>query len=110
MPAEKYRIGEIGTPWGDSEKAQWLNQTTVKRSYIEEVVNKLNTLDADHFEVRQYGALSADPARFPLMAVVSKNWDAAKPSVLVTGGGEAFVGRTHTHHASAPWSHFHAFT
>ncbi len=37
MPAEKYRIGEIGVPWGDKEKAEWLNQTTVKRSYLDEV-------------------------------------------------------------------------
>ena len=35
----------------------------------------------------QYGALKyVDEERFPLFAVKSKHWDAAKPSVLVTGG------------------------
>lgn len=37
QPAEKYRIGEIGFPWGDAEKAQWLAQTTCHRSYLDEV-------------------------------------------------------------------------
>mmetsp|Transcript_28250 Transcript_28250/g.53471 ORF Transcript_28250/g.53471 Transcript_28250/m.53471 type:complete len:339 (+) Transcript_28250:48-1064(+) len=86
MPAEKYRIGEIGFPWGEAEKAQWLAQTTTKRSYLQEVVAKLEGLDAQKLEVRQYGALQHDPARFPLFAAFSKNWDESKPCVLVTGG------------------------
>ena len=83
QPAEKYRIGTIGDPWEQKEKDEWLAQTTVYRSYMEEVVEKLNGVDRDVFEVRKYGSIGP---QFPLMAAVSKNWDASKPSVLVTGG------------------------
>lgn len=34
----------------------------------------------------QYGALSVDAARYPLVAVTSHDWDPNLPSVLVTGG------------------------
>eukprot|EP00618_Florenciella_parvula_P024773 CAMPEP_0119502470 /NCGR_PEP_ID=MMETSP1344-20130328/23928_1 /TAXON_ID=236787 /ORGANISM="Florenciella parvula, Strain CCMP2471" /LENGTH=392 /DNA_ID=CAMNT_0007538683 /DNA_START=5 /DNA_END=1184 /DNA_ORIENTATION=+ len=81
-----YRIGEIGMPWGDEEKATWLEQTSKKRSYIDEVVRKLDAVDKDLFEIRRYGELSKNPELYPLMAAISKDWDAAKPSVLVTGG------------------------
>jgi len=82
-----YRIGEIGIAWGEAEKAAWLEQTTKKRSYIDEVVTKLNeVVNQDVFELRQYGALSINPEMYPLMAAISKEWDEAKPTVLVTGG------------------------
>ena len=84
--AEPYRIGEVGTPWGDAEKAEWLAQTTLQRSYSEEVLSKMDALDSEAFEVREYGALSIDAERYPLKAVLSRNWDDAKPCVLVTGG------------------------
>jgi len=86
QPADKYRIGEIGDPWGVAEKKEWLDQTTKKRSYLEEVVTKYVKIDMNVFEVRQYGALSTDPAAFPLLAAISKDWDSSKPCVLVTGG------------------------
>ncbi len=40
----------------------------------------------ERFDVEQYGALSYDEARFPLFCIKTRNWDAAKPVVLVTGG------------------------
>ena len=80
-----YRIGTPGVPWGDAERAAWLAQCTYKRSYNDEVVAKINAL-RDDFEVKQYGALSIDQARFPLFALLSKTWDPKKPCVLVTGG------------------------
>ena len=64
----------------------WLKQTTVHRSYRDEVVLKLEQLDKGQFDVQQYGALSQDQSRYPLFAVRSRNWDPAKPSVLITGG------------------------
>jgi len=85
-PADSYRIGKVGFPWGEEEKAEWLAQTKRHRSYIEEVVDKLEGVDNSIFETRQYGALESDPSKFPLMAVISKNWDVARPAVLVTGG------------------------
>ena len=80
-----YPIGTPGTPWGDEEKAQWLAQTTIKRSYQEEVVSKIKALDTD-FDLVQYGALSYDADKYPLFAIKTRNWDSSKPVVLITGG------------------------
>jgi len=38
------------------------------------------------FDVEQYGALSVDKERYPLFCLKTKNWDAKKMNVLVTGG------------------------
>jgi hypothetical protein len=82
---QKYPIGVAGQAWGAAEKAAWVAQTAVSRTYQAEVLDKLEPLKAD-FDVKQYGALSVDAARFPLFAVTTKDWSADKPSVLVTGG------------------------
>ncbi|NLS11723.1 M14 family metallocarboxypeptidase [Vibrio sp. SM6] len=80
-----YPIGTLGQPWGDAEHLAWRNQTTIKRQYQDEVVPKILALAAQ-FDVSQYGALSYDTARYPLYCIKSRNWDAAKPTVLITGG------------------------
>ncbi|WP_133037691.1 M14 family metallopeptidase [Shewanella fodinae] len=80
-----YPIGTPGIPWGDNEKQQWRKTQVIKRSYQQQVVEKIHAL-TDQFELLQYGALSYDPARYPLLAMKSKDWDAAKPCVLITGG------------------------
>lgn len=81
----RYPIGTAGVPWGVAERAAWLARQVVKRSYQDEVVQAVQSLSAD-FDVVKYGALSHDEARYPLFAVKTKDWDAAKPCVLVTGG------------------------
>ncbi len=73
-------------PWGDAEISEWFAQQTVQRSYDKDVVTCLKALPADKFTVEQYGALSFDPARYPLFCVKSSNWDDSKPSILITGG------------------------
>ena len=80
-----YPIGTPGQPWTAQERAAWAQATEVKRSYVDEVVAKLNKLK-NKFDVYQHGALSCDPQRYPLFAVKTKSWDAKKPSVLITGG------------------------
>ncbi|WP_186175320.1 M14 family metallopeptidase [Vibrio jasicida] len=80
-----YPIGTPGQPWGEAERKAWCKQRDVKRSYQEEVVTKIDAL-RERFDVEQYGALSYDEARFPLFCIKTRNWDAAKPVVLVTGG------------------------
>lgn len=49
-------------------------------------MTKLRGLDKNAFTAVQYGALSSDPSRFPLLAVVSNQWDDARKTILVTGG------------------------
>lgn len=86
-----YPIGKAGKAWGDDEKSLWLEEQKVKRSYQDEVLSKLDKLKQNvvfnqQLNVTMYGALPYDTDRYPLFALISKNWDEAKPSVLVTGG------------------------
>ncbi|MBU2878904.1 M14 family metallopeptidase [Aliiglaciecola lipolytica] len=85
MSYEEYAIGVPGQPWGDAEKAQWLNNQQVKREYKVEVLAKLEDLKGS-FEVLQYGALPYDQERYPLFAIKTKAWNDDKPSILITGG------------------------
>jgi hypothetical protein len=82
---QSYPIGAQGKKWGQAEKIQWLSKQTIKRSYQEEVIEKLVTLK-DEFDVEQYGTLSYDLERYPLYVVKTRHWDDKKPTVLVTGG------------------------
>lgn len=85
MTEQQYPIGTPGQPWGVEEKQHWLKQQSVKRSYFDDVVTQINRLH-DQFDVEQYGALEYPNNTFPLFLLKTRNWDAAKPNVLVTGG------------------------
>lgn len=86
MTIERFHpIGTPGQPWGAAEKAQWLAEREVRRSYRDEVRGKIEALAAD-FEVEQYGSLSIDPMRYPLFALRSRRVVEGAPWVLVTGG------------------------
>lgn len=85
MQQENYPIGTLGKPWGQNEKQQWKARQTIKRSYQQEVVSKIESL-RQRFNVEQYGVLPYDQQRYPLFVVTSKNWQQNKPVVLVTGG------------------------
>lgn len=80
-----YHIGTPGKTWGAAERAQWLSERKVARSYKELVRTRIEALE-DRFDVEAYGALSANPERYPLLCVRTRGWSAEKPSVLVTGG------------------------
>jgi hypothetical protein len=71
--------------WQQAEKDNWYKQQNIKRSYQDEVVRQIQELKSD-FEVFQYGALSENPERYPLFILRSKNFDAGKKTVLITGG------------------------
>ena len=89
-PAHFYPVGVAGKPWGDAERAQWLaNQTSIQRSYQEEVLDKLEELK-EQFDVEQFGALTLDPKRYPLFVVKTRNWDEGKPSLFITGGTHGY--------------------
>jgi len=71
--------------WGQTEKENWFKEQTIKRSYLNEVVTKINSLK-NILEVTQYGALTLDPASYPVFLVKTKNFDPAKKTVVITGG------------------------
>lgn len=80
-----YPIGTPGRPWGATEKAQWKDSCTIKRSYRDEVLDQLEGLSSA-LEVKSYGALSIDPDRYPLFAVQSVRAATGAPWALITGG------------------------
>ncbi|SIR15864.1 Succinylglutamate desuccinylase / Aspartoacylase family protein [Shewanella morhuae] len=85
-----YPIGTAGEKWGDAEKAAWLASTQIKRSYQDDVVTPLKAMQDELLAlglgIVQYGALSINAERYPLLAVKSLQFDSQKPTVLVTGG------------------------
>ncbi len=80
-----YAIGTQGQKWGDSEKSQWLALQTIKRSYADEVLAKIEALKPK-FTIEQYGALSINADKYPLFVVKSVNFVNDKPTILITGG------------------------
>lgn len=72
-------------PWGLEEKNLWRSQQTLKRSYKDEVLTRLEKLK-DRFDVISYGALSYDTDRYPVFLIKTKNFDPNKDTVLITGG------------------------
>ncbi len=84
-----YPIGISGTAWGADEKTEWLTRQHVKRSYSDEVISPLETRVPAQGELFQYGALdyaSLGSRTYPLFAVRSRDWNADRPVVLITGG------------------------
>ena len=77
--------GNNAAPWGEVEKLNWFKAQTIKRSYLSEVVTKIDQLKVA-LDVLQYGALSIDPARYPVFMVKTKNYNPAKKTVVITGG------------------------
>lgn len=73
------------TPWGEKEKENWLSEQVVKRSYLDDVVTKINALTT-HFDVTQYGALSIAPDKYPLFIIKNLKFDSTKKNILITGG------------------------
>lgn len=80
-----YSIGTKGQKWSDNEKVQWLSQQQIKRSYLQQVITKIDVLEAS-YHVEQYGQLDYQDKSYPLFSLKSKNWQNDKPTILVTGG------------------------
>ena len=80
-----YPIGTPGTPWTDADKRTWFESQSIKRSYRDEVLSKVDAIGA-RFDIRQYGALSIDAERYPLMAITIDKAGPDAPWALITGG------------------------
>jgi hypothetical protein len=83
--AHTYPIGTPGEKWTDEHKTAWLANQTVKRTYKDEVLVKLESFKKD-FDVEQYGELNYPDKSFKLFVIKTRNWDENKPTILVTGG------------------------
>lgn len=85
---QTYHIGTPGQPWNEQQKAQWLNEQRIQRSYNDDVLAVLDTLK-NQFDIETYGTLQYQQVAgktYPLYAVKSRNWQADKPIVVITGG------------------------
>lgn len=71
-------------PWGQTEKENWFKEQTIKRSYKNEVVSKIQKLNS--LDVIQYGSLSINPDKYPVFLLKTKNFDPSKKTVVITGG------------------------
>lgn len=76
---------KMSRPWNDAEKENWFRAQKTSRSYLRDVVTKVEALKFS-FEVTPYGALSLNPSLYPLFLVRSKTMDPKKKTILITGG------------------------
>jgi len=83
--SQTYPIGTPGQKWNEQDKSQWLAMQEIKRSYKEEVLAKLEQLEA-FFDIEQYGALSISADKYPLFVLKTRNHDPKKANILITGG------------------------
>ena len=82
---QTYPIGIPNRKWNDNDKAEWLAQQHIKRSYTVEVLTKIDALKSQS-DVEQYGALACSREDYPLFIVKTRHWKSEKPNVLITGG------------------------
>jgi len=85
MTNSTYSIGTPGKKWNDNDKAQWLTCQNIKRSYKNEVVTLINDLKGT-LNIEQYGELNYAAGTYPLYILKTPNFNANKPTVLITGG------------------------
>ena len=67
----------MNKPWGELEKKQWLEEQSIKRSYKEEVLSKIEPMK-ETYDVQQYGALSYDQDKYPLYIIKTKGFNSEK--------------------------------
>lgn len=80
-----YPIGTPGQPWENADRAAWQALQRRQRSYRDDVVAAIQALGSD-WDVVDYGTLAYATGPYPLLALRSRDWDAALPVMLVTGG------------------------
>lgn len=77
-------IGQLGQPWGPTEKSEWLNLQCKQRSYETDVIAPLRQLPQSCV-VSSYGELYYQQ-NYSLMMIKSAKWIMGRPTLLITGG------------------------
>ncbi|WP_416311511.1 M14 family metallocarboxypeptidase [Pseudomonas sp. W03] len=80
-----YPVGTPGQPWGETERTQWRARQSRQRRYDEDVLPRIEAL-SERFEKVAYGRLDYAGERYTLYALRNRDWNAALPAALVTGG------------------------
>lgn len=88
-PTATYPIGTPGQPWGPAEITQWRQRLHRQRDHAADVLVPLQAIAGTPgaaLEALAYGELVHGEDRYPLWALRSRGWQAARPALLVTGG------------------------
>lgn len=80
-----YPVGTPGQPWGETERTQWRARQSRQRRYDEDVLPRIEAL-SERFEKVAYGRLDYAGESYTLYALRNRDWNAALPAALVTGG------------------------
>ena len=78
----------IRKEWTEEEIQKWARKQRIVREYAP-IVERIKALSGS-FNVTQYGALSHNPARYPLFQVTPRDWDKGKKSILITAGNHGY--------------------
>jgi hypothetical protein len=78
-------IGVPGKAWGEGERRQWRSLQSPQRSYVKDVVSRIDGL-AGRFERVTYGRIEYGSDAYDLYAFRCGEMDPALPTALVTGG------------------------
>lgn len=78
-------IGVPGKAWGEEERRQWRSLQSPQRSYVKDVVSRIDGL-AGRFERVTYGRIEYGSDAYDLYAFRCGEMDPALPTALVTGG------------------------
>lgn len=84
-PHAPYPIGTPGQPWSPADIAAWRARQHKRRSHADDVVAAIEPMRRD-FDVVEYGSVTYDGTRYPFLAVRSRGWNDALPTMVVTGG------------------------
>ncbi|QEA13488.1 M14 family metallopeptidase [Comamonas flocculans] len=83
--ASSYPLGSPGQPWGPAEIHAWRTRQRRQRSYAEDVLREVLRPRAG-LACLPYGELVYGQDRYPVHALASSDWQAGRPTLLVTGG------------------------
>jgi hypothetical protein len=73
--------------WDARKISDWYNQIVQKRvRTYDDVVQRIQRLPANSFQLEQYGTLSIEPSRYPLLSVTAGDLENGKPNILIMGG------------------------
>lgn len=78
-------IGVPGKPWGEEERRQWRSLQSPQRSYVKDVVSRIEGL-GERFERLTYGRIEYGADAYDLFAFRSREMNPDLPTALVTGG------------------------
>jgi hypothetical protein len=78
-------IGTPGQKWGPHEHLLWLKNQFKQRSYIDEVVTKIDNLRSAYC-VEVIGTPSYEMDHYKVYSITSLNWSSQKQTILITGG------------------------